>query len=58
VPGEHPDQFNWIHSIAVDSTGALYVAEVSFCNCGKHQKPNPREMASLRKWVIAPDDQQ
>lgn len=50
TPGEGPEQFNWLHSVAVDSVGDLYAAEVSFCNCGKFQAGGPREMVSLRKW--------
>ena len=54
VPGEAPELFNWLHSIAIDSKGDLYAAEVSFCECGKHQDPHPREMVSLRKWEVVP----
>ena len=50
TPGERPDQFNWLHSIAVNSLGDVYAAEVSFCECGKNQLPLVREMVSLRKW--------
>jgi hypothetical protein len=50
LPGERPDQFNWLHSIAIDSKGNVYAAEVSFCECGKYQHPFPREMVSLRRW--------
>mmetsp|Transcript_34864 Transcript_34864/g.105084 ORF Transcript_34864/g.105084 Transcript_34864/m.105084 type:complete len:377 (-) Transcript_34864:77-1207(-) len=50
LPGERPDQFNWLHGVAVDSKGDLYAAEVSFCECGKHQRPHARELVSLRKW--------
>lgn len=49
LPGEGPDQFLWPHSVAVDSRGDIYVAEVSYVEVGRHQNP-PREMASLRKW--------
>ena len=52
TPGEAPEHFNWLHSIAVDSEGSVYVAEVSFCECGKFQKPHAREMVSLRKWRL------
>jgi hypothetical protein len=47
--GEKPDQFLWPHSMAIDSHGDVYVAEVSFVEIGKDENP-PREMASLRKW--------
>ncbi len=49
LPGEEPDQFLWPHSVAVDSRGDIYVAEVSYVEVGRHLNP-PREMASLRKW--------
>ncbi len=49
LPGEHPDQFLWPHSICVDSRGDVYVAEVSYTEVGRRQDP-PREMVSLRKW--------
>jgi hypothetical protein len=50
TPGEQAGHFNYLHSLATDSTGAVYCAEVSFTNTGALQAP-PREMASLRKWV-------
>ena len=50
TPGENPHQFNYLHSVATDSTGAVYAAEVSWINVGQHQD-RPREMVSLRKWV-------
>ena len=50
--GEHPAQFNYLHSVATDSRGAVYAAEVSWTNIGIQQSP-PREMLSLRKWVRA-----
>ena len=49
LPGEAPDQFLWPHSVAVDSHGDVYVAEVSYVEVGRRLDP-PREMASLRKW--------
>jgi len=49
LPGEAPDQFLWPHSLAVDSHGDIYVAEVSYAEVGRNEKP-PREMVSLRKW--------
>jgi len=49
LPGEAPDQFLWPHSVAVDSHGDIYVAEVSYVEVGRLEKP-PREMMSLRKW--------
>lgn len=50
TPGERPTQFNYLHSVATDSAGAVYAAEVSYINVGIHQT-QPREMLSLRKWV-------
>ena len=50
LPGEEPNQFNWLHSVAVDSKGDIYAAEVSYVEVGRHQDP-PREMVSLRKWA-------
>jgi|TARA_B110000208_G_C11709941_1_gene408968 DNA-binding beta-propeller fold protein YncE len=48
---ERPDAFIFPHSLAVTADGrSLYVAEVSFCECGRHQKPHAREMTSLRLW--------
>jgi DNA-binding beta-propeller fold protein YncE len=49
LPGEAADQFLWPHSVAVDSRGDIYVAEVSYVEVGRFLNP-PREMASLRKW--------
>ncbi len=49
LPGEHPDQFLWPHSVAVDSQGSIYVADVSYVEVGSKQTP-PREMVSLHKW--------
>lgn len=50
--GEEPDQFLWPHSLAIDSHGDVYVAEVSYVEWGRYQNPQ-REMASLRKWKRA-----
>ena len=52
TPGEGPSNFNWLHSVAIDSQGSVYAAEVSFCECGKFQQPHAREMVSLRKWRL------
>ena len=49
LPGESPDQFLWPHSIATDTRGDVYVAEVSYVEVGSRLDP-PREMVSLRKW--------
>jgi DNA-binding beta-propeller fold protein YncE len=49
LPGEAPDQFLWPHSVAVDSEGSVYVADVSYVEVGSKQTP-PREMVSLHKW--------
>ena len=48
--GQEPDQFLWPHSVAVDSHGDIYVAEVSFVEWGRHQRPWNDQPASLRKW--------
>ncbi|MFE0061685.1 peptidyl-alpha-hydroxyglycine alpha-amidating lyase family protein, partial [Streptomyces sp. NPDC059003] len=42
LPGEAPDQFNWPHSVAVDSEGSVYAAEVSYIEAGAKLTP-PRE---------------
>ena len=47
--GENPQQFNWLHSVAIAPNGDLYAAEVNFTEVGIHLSPN-REMASIRKW--------
>ncbi|MFN8526516.1 MAG: peptidylglycine alpha-amidating monooxygenase [Chloroflexota bacterium] len=49
LPGEHPDQFNWLHSVCTDSRGDIYAAEVSYVEVGSKLSP-PRELVSLRKW--------
>eukprot|EP00937_MAST-01D_sp_MAST-1D-sp2_P004821 g4821.t1 len=49
LPGERPGAFLWPHSVAVDSRGDIYVAEVSYAEVGRAQNP-PREMVSLKKW--------
>ena len=48
--GENPSQFCYLHSLAVDSHGDVYAAEVSFVEVGRLQRP-AREMSSLRKWA-------
>ena len=48
--GQEPDQFLWPHGIAVDSSGAVYIAEVSYVEWGRHQSPPVDNPASLRKW--------
>ena len=50
TPGERPGQILWPHSVAVDSQGSVYCAQVSFCECGALQTPHAREMVSLQKW--------
>jgi hypothetical protein len=55
APGYGPDQFVSPHSVAVDSTGAVYVAEVnrtlSVAVLG--EEPPRGELPSLRKWRLA-----
>ena len=34
LPGERPGQFQYLHSVATDSQGSVYAAEVSFINIG------------------------
>ena len=48
--GQAPDQFLWPHSVAIDSRGDVYIAEVSFIEWGRHQNPPVDTPASLRKW--------
>jgi hypothetical protein len=49
--GERPDEFlASLHSIAVNSKGDLYAAEVSFVNGGGAMQAPAREMQSLHKW--------
>ena len=51
LPGQGPDQFTAPHGIAVDSTGAVYVAEVAWTFYYSRQpKPPLGEVVSLRKW--------
>jgi DNA-binding beta-propeller fold protein YncE len=47
--GSGAGEFVAPHGIAVDSHGALFVAEVSFTMGGRHLDP-PRELRSLSKW--------
>ena len=47
--GEKPGEFVAPHGCAVDSGGALYVAEVSWTAQGKNETP-PREIRSLQKF--------
>ena len=47
--GEGPGQFIAPHGIAVDSKGALYVAEVSFTIRGRRMDP-PKELRSISKY--------
>jgi len=50
--GEKPGQFIAPHGIAVDSQGAIYVAEVTYSVKGRHENP-PREIRSLQKFARA-----
>ncbi len=51
-PGEDFDQVTFLHSIATDSKGNLFAAEVSYTEIGQHGKPQ-RECMSLRMWKRA-----
>lgn len=51
--GEGPGQFTSPHGVAVDSTGAIYVAEVSWTAYGGRFDP-PRAARSFRKLVRQP----
>ncbi len=46
--GEGPGHFIAPHSVAVDSTGSVYVGEVSFTEAGRHLVP-PRSLKSVKK---------
>ena len=48
--GEGPGQFIAPHGVAVDSTGAVYVAEVSYTIRGSKMEP-PRELRSFSKYA-------
>jgi len=48
--GEQPGEFISPHGCAVDSRGALYVAEVSWTSLGSKENP-PREIRSLQKFT-------
>ena len=48
--GEKPGEFVAPHGCAVDSRGALYVAEVSWTAHGRNETP-PREIRSLQKFI-------
>ena len=50
--GEGPGQFIAPHSIAVDSSGSVYVGEVSWTEAGRHLDP-PRDLKSVKKLVHA-----
>ena len=50
--GEGPGQFIAPHGIAVDSTGAVYVSEVSYTIRGSHMDP-PQELRSFSKYAKA-----
>ena len=43
TPGERPHQFNWLHSVAVDSEGSVYAAD------GRHFYIKPAPGATKRK---------
>ena len=50
LPGTEPEQFLAPHCVAVDSSGAVYVGEVSWMEHGRHLTP-PQEVRSFRKLV-------
>ncbi|MEM7538567.1 MAG: peptidyl-alpha-hydroxyglycine alpha-amidating lyase family protein [Chloroflexota bacterium] len=50
VAGEEPGQFTAPHGLTVDSTGAIYIAEVSWSAYGHTLNP-PRVIRSFRKLV-------
>ncbi len=53
LPGFGPDQFNGIHSVAVDSHGDVYIAEGSNSFVADLDGPPPRgEWPTLRKWRL------
>lgn len=53
--GERPDEFlASLHSVAVNSKGDIYAAEVSFVNGGGAMQAPAREMQSLHKWERLP----
>ena len=54
VPGEGPGQFVAPHSVAIDSTGAIYIGEVSYALRGRLENP-PREVRSLQKYAFVDD---
>ncbi len=49
--GEAPGEFIAPHGVAVDSHGAVYVAEVAYTAKGRHENP-PREIRSLQKFAL------
>lgn len=51
--GDDPGRFYAPHGIAVDSTGSIYVAEVSWSEFGHTMEP-PREPRSMQKLVRKP----
>jgi DNA-binding beta-propeller fold protein YncE len=51
--GDDPGRFYAPHGIAVDSTGSIYVAEVSWSEFGQTMEP-PREPRSMQKLVRKP----
>ena len=50
LPGTEPRQFLAPHCVAVDSSGDVYVGEVSWMEHGRHLTP-PQEVRSFRKLV-------
>jgi sugar lactone lactonase YvrE len=55
APGAGPDQFISPHSLAIDSRGDVYVAEVShtWLRFVGEEIPDDHEVVSLRKWHAA-----
>lgn len=48
--GPNPTEFTSPHTISVDSSGDIYVGEVSWTTSGQHLKP-PREIKSFQKLI-------
>ena len=49
--GDEPGRFYAPHTVATDSKGNIYVADVSYAEFGRNMDP-PREIRSLQKLVL------